>query len=338
MAKKAAAAKKKATTKKGPARKKATRKPPVKVSAAMSAADVAGAAPAEVAALGEQVKGDGGAVLAHYREPFGGHSVLLVALPIDKVEPTPYQRDVSAPHVKRLARSIEKVGRFLDPVIAVRHDGRYWVPNGGHRLAALKEAGGTSITALLVPEREVAHKILALNTEKAHNLKEKALEVLRLERALAAAGDPRPEAAFDLELEEGALVTIGAAYERRPRLSGSSYNAILRRVDALLDRPLPEALALREGWATKVLEADDRVSAVVERLKARGLRSPYLRQFVVARLNPLGKFAGADAPDTVDGALDALIERAGRFDADKVREEDLQGMGGGGGGEGEGEE
>lgn len=328
MAKKAAEAKKKAT-KKGPPRKKAARKKAVKVTTAVSASEVAGAPlPASLGGLADAVKGDGGAVLAHYKEPFGGHSVLLVALPIDKVEPTPYQRDVSAPHVKRLARSIEKVGRFLDPVIAVRHDGTYWVPNGGHRLAALKEAGGSAITALLLPEQEVAHKILALNTEKAHNLKEKSLEVLRLERALAAAGDPRPEAAFDLELEEGNLVTIGAAYEQRPRLSGSNYNAMLRRVDSLMDRPLKECLALREGWAKKVLEADDVVGAIVDRLKARGMRSPYLRPFVIARVSPLGKFAGADAPTTVDGALDALLEKARRFDPEAVREEDLQGMGG----------
>lgn len=337
MAKKVA--EKKKVAKKGPAKKKAVRRAPVKVPSAVSASDMAGSpAPAEVANLGEAVKQDGGAVLAHFREPFGGHSVLLVALPIDKVEPTPYQRDVSAPHVKRLARSIEKVGRFLDPVIAVRQAGTYWVPNGGHRLAALKQAGGTSITALLVPELEVAHKILALNTEKAHNLKEKALEVLRLERALAAAGDPRPEAALDLELEEGALVTIGAAYEQRPRLSGSAYMSILKRVDALLDKPLAEAIALRDGWAKKVLAADDVVGGIVERLKARGLRSPYLRQFVVARVNPLGKFAGDDAPDTVDGALDQLLAKAKAFDPERVREEDLQAVGGAPAGDGEGEE
>ncbi len=337
MAKKAAEAKKKAA-KKGPPRKKAVRKKAVKVTSAVSASDVAGAPmPDALTGLADDVKGDGGAVLAHYKEPFGGHSVLLVALPIDKVEPTPYQRDVSTPHVKRLARSIEKVGRFLDPVIAVRHDGTYWVPNGGHRLAALKEAGGTAITALLLPEPEVAHKILALNTEKAHNLKEKALEVLRLERALAGAGDPRPESAFELELEEGNLVTIGAAYEQRPRLSGSNYNSILRRVDALMDRPLREALALREAWAKKVLEVDDVVGGIVDALKARGMRSPYLRPFVIARVSPLGKFAGDDAPTTVDGALDALLAKARAFDPEKVREQDLQGMGGAPAGDGEDE-
>ena len=38
------------------------------------------------------------------------------------VEPTPYQRDPSEPHVKRLMHVLETLGRFLDPIIAVRHE------------------------------------------------------------------------------------------------------------------------------------------------------------------------------------------------------------------------
>ena len=91
-------------------------------------------------------------MLGSYRDPFGGTDVLLVALPIERVEPTPYQRDPSDPHVKRLMTVIEKIGRFLDPVIAVRHEDRYWTPNGNHRLQALKRLGARSVVALLVPE------------------------------------------------------------------------------------------------------------------------------------------------------------------------------------------
>ena len=73
-------------------------------------------------------KSDGGAVLGSYCDPFGGTPVLLVALPIDGVEPTPYQRDPSEPHVKRLMTVIEKIGRFLDPLVIVRDGDRYWTP------------------------------------------------------------------------------------------------------------------------------------------------------------------------------------------------------------------
>ena len=124
-------------------------------------------APAEVKELSAQIEADGGAVLAAYREPLGGHPLLFAALPVDKVEPTPFQRDVSDAHVLKLTRAMDKTRRYLDPIIAVREDGRYHTPNGGHRLTAVKELGAKSILALVVPEKEVAYQILALNIEKA---------------------------------------------------------------------------------------------------------------------------------------------------------------------------
>ena len=68
-------------------------------------------------------------------------------------------------------------------------EGVYRTPNGHHRLAALRSLGAKSVTALVLPEPEIAYKILALNTEKAHNLREKSLEVIRMARDLAGRGD-----------------------------------------------------------------------------------------------------------------------------------------------------
>ena len=85
------------------------------------------APPATVAALARTIEDDGGAALAVYRDPLGGHWQILASLPIDQVEPTPYQRDLSETHVERLAVAIDKLDRFLDPVIAVNAgDGKYW--------------------------------------------------------------------------------------------------------------------------------------------------------------------------------------------------------------------
>ncbi len=64
--------------------------------------------PAEVTALVARVEADGGAVLTAYREPLGGHTLLLVSLPIEKVAPTPFQRDVSDAHVRKLTRAMDK--------------------------------------------------------------------------------------------------------------------------------------------------------------------------------------------------------------------------------------
>ena len=127
----------------------------------------------------------GGSVVGMYKEPLGGHPVLLAVLPIDSIEPTPFQRDLSDTHHKRLAGVIAKTGRYLDPVIAVVAPSQgFWTPNGRHRLAAMRRLGARSITALIVADREVPWQILALNTEKAHNLKERSLEVIRIYRGL----------------------------------------------------------------------------------------------------------------------------------------------------------
>ena len=110
----------------------------------------------------EAVEKAGGCVVGLYKEPLGGHQTLVAILPIDKIEPTPFQRDLSDAHHKRLADVINKTGRFLDPVIAVvAPGGGFWTPNGRHRLEAMRRLGAKSITALVVPEREVAWQILA---------------------------------------------------------------------------------------------------------------------------------------------------------------------------------
>src|SRR2546427_12907330 len=132
----------------------------------------AGSPPAAVEHLRETITADGGTVLGAYRDPLGGNWQILAALPLDRVAPPPYQRDLSAAHVAPHAAAIDKLDRFLDPVIAVRAtDGTYWTPNGYHRRGALRQLGARSIVALVVPEPAGAHRILRLHTEKAHNLR-----------------------------------------------------------------------------------------------------------------------------------------------------------------------
>jgi len=271
-------------------------------------------------ALGTLVEGDGGVVLGAYRDPFGANPVLIVSLPIDRVEPTPYQRDPSDAHVKRLMRVIETLKRFLDPLIVIRHDGQYWTPNGNHRLQAMRRLGAKAIVALLIPEEDVAYQILALNTEKAHNLREKSLETIRMARALAEESRETEEA-FAFQFEQPSYLTLGVAYESRPRLSGAVYQSVLRRIDEFLDIPLSKALRERERRAKLILAIDDRVTTIVEKLKARGLTSPYLRPFVVARINPI-RFSKSTSFD-FDEVLQKMSASAGKFNIDRVKSEDV---------------
>ena len=293
----------------------------------LTAAQTKNASGAEVDRLAGQIEDDGGAVLGRYNDPFGGKPVVLAALPVEKVEPTPYQRDPSDAHVKRLMGVIETIGRFLDPIVAIRDDGQYLTPNGNHRLQALKKLGVRTITALVVPDPQVAFKILALNTEKAHNLREKSLETIRMARALAKMSDDA-EKSYAFEFEQPSFLTLGVCYEDRPRLSGGAYQSILRRVDEFLDEPVAKALKERERRGRKILKLDDAVSAVVEKLKARGLTSPYLKPFVVSRVN-YTRFSKATSFD-FDEALDKIIASAQKFNVDRVKQQDVVRAGGGG--------
>jgi ParB family chromosome partitioning protein len=300
-------------------KKAVRRKKQAAASIGLSPAEI-GTAIGEVDTLKPIVERDGGTVLGAYRDPFGGTLVLVVALPIDRVEPTPYQRDPSDPHVKRLMTVIETLGRFLDPLIVIRHDDRYWTPNGNHRLQAMRRLGAKAVIALFIPDAKVAYQILALNTEKAHNLREKSLETIRMARALAEEAS-EPEEAFAFQFELPSYLTLGAAYESRPRLSGAVYQSVLRRIDEFLDKPLRKAVTERERRARVVLAIDDRVSAIVDKLKARGLTSPYLRPFVVARINPI-RFSKATSFD-FDEVLQKMSASAGKFNIDKVKPEEV---------------
>ncbi len=275
----------------------------------------------------EAVQKAGGCVVGSYKEPLGGHPILLAILPIDAIEPTPFQRDLSDAHHKRLADVINKTGRFLDPVIAiVAPKGGFWTPNGRHRLEAMRRLGAKSISALVVADREVAWQILALNTEKAHNLKERSLEVIRIYRGLVDEDAARPESRFAFYLDEAALVTLGICYERTPRFGGGAYHPILRRLESFTDDPLRTAMKDHAKRATMVLDLEEKVAAVVKRLKERGLVSPYLRSFVVARINPLRWIQGEPPP--LADVLKTMRERANKFNVDKIKPQDLAGAAG----------
>jgi ParB family chromosome partitioning protein len=278
----------------------------------------------ETQQLADTVIADGGAVIGAYREPLGGKTLLLVSLPLELVAPTAFQRDVSDAHVRKLVRAMDKTQRFLDPLIVVHKDGRYQTPNGNHRLTALRELSAKAVVGLLVPEVEVAYQILALNIEKAHNLRERALEVVRIVRDLAPHGGS--ETALELELEEPALVTLGFGYEQRGRLAGGAYHPVLRKVDSWLEGRMSATVPERERRAERLLALDDAVNDAVAKLKEQGLTSPYLKSFVVARINPL-RFIKGELP-SFDELLTTMEKRARGMKTDKIKASDLARSGG----------
>jgi ParB family chromosome partitioning protein len=321
------AAKKKAAVPRAPARRKTPRKAEAGSAGLEPAACVSPEALAGQGDLRKRIEDEGGAVVGGYLDPLGGKPLLLAVLPIDKVAPTPFQRDLSETHHKRLAEVIHKTARFLDPVIVITApEHGFWTPNGLHRLEAMRRLGAKAITALVVPDRKVAWQILALNTEKAHNLKERALEVIRIYRGLLDEDGSRAESGFAFYLEVPALVTIGVCYEAQPRFAGGAYHPVLRRVSKFDDAPIAEAIKTHEKHARMVLEIEARVGEVIARLREKGLTSPYLRSFVVARINPLRWIQGEVPP--AEKVLETMRERAAKFSVEKVKQVDLARAGG----------
>lgn len=302
---------------------------PARASRGLAAAEVALALDApEIASLVAGVRQAGGTPLGAYRDPLGGRPLLLASLPLTAVQPTPFQRDLSPTHTKRLAAKIDEAAAFLDPLIVVRGaDGGLWTPNGRHRLAAGKVLGLRQITALVSPDDALAYRILALNTEKAHNLKDKSLEVIRMARALAKSDGTRRESSFAAEFEAPELLTLGLIYETNPRFGGGAYSPFLKKVDRFADRPLATSLRERQAVAARLLGIEADVKRIVTALTARGLKSPYLRNYVIARINPV-RFHKAKKGDTgpampIAQALVRMAAAAKRFDTTKVSSADL---------------
>ena len=282
----------------------------------------------EVREVAAEIRAAGGAVIGAYREPLSGRGLLLAVLPFKAVQPTPFQRDLSPTHTKRLAEKIEESGSFLDPLIVVRgDDGGFWTPNGRHRLAAAKVLGLKQITALVSPDQELAFRILALNTEKAHNLKDRSLEVIRMARALAARNKRSRERDYADHFEAAALLTLGFCYEQNARFAGGAYHPMLRKVDRFSSKLLGASLREREGLAARLLAIDAQVKEIIEALRERGFKSPYLRNLVVARINPVrfhrAKKGSDEPPMTLSAALTRMAASARKFDAGSVRESDL---------------
>src|SRR6202453_2829483 len=240
------------------------------VAIAMDSAQIA-----EVVAL---IRNAGGAPIGSYRDPLGGRPLVLASLPLSAVQPTPFQRDLSPTHAKRLAAKIDETAAFLDPLIVVRgEDGRLWTPNGRHRLAAGKVLGLRQITALISPDESLAYRILALHTEKAHNLKDRSLEVIRMARSLAERQPTAKESQFSAEFEAAELLTLGIVYDKSSRFAGGAYSAFLKKVDRFSDRTLAVSLRDRQDSASRLIEIDAQVKRLIAALQAKGFKSPYLR-------------------------------------------------------------
>ena len=245
--------------------------------------------------------------------PLGGHWQLLAGLPIDLVEPTPYQRDLSRPHVARLADAIDQLDRYLDPMIVVRTErGQLLDPERqppARRAARAGRAGGRRARGAgdrsRPPDPAAQHR-----------------EGPQPPRARARGG---PAGAGPRRARRPARSGITRSSSRSPRCSRSA-SATSRTGGSPAAPIIPcssgsSSSPPRRSPGRSRCAGARRAAAGARRggerggdrqLKARGFESPYLKAFVVARINPLRFKRGAKAE--FDETLDKMLAAARRFD------------------------
>jgi len=119
---------------------------------------------------------------------------------------------------------------------------------------------------------------------------------------------------------------LGICYERNAKFAGGAYNPVVKRLEVFSEEPISKAIKVHQKHADMLMDLDEKVAAAIAKLKARGFVSPYLRAFVVARINPLRWIQGEPPP--LEEVLKTMRDRAARFNTDKVKQEDLAGAGG----------
>ncbi len=146
-------------------------------------------------------------------------------------------------------------------------------------------------------------------------------------RNLAKRKPRAKESEFAAEFEAPELLTLGVAYEQNSRFAGSAYSPFLKKVDRFSDRTLQASLRQREDYAARLQQITAQVQRIIAGLQARGFNSPYLRNYVVARINPVRfhklKKGDTNPPMAMGEALTRMAAAAKKFNLDSVKSGDL---------------
>ena len=202
-----------------PTRKPAKRRKKVAASSlGLSAQETAQIDESDLDALSATVTRDGGAVLGRYRDPVGGKPVLVVALPVDRVEPTPYQREPSDTHVKRLMGVIEKIGIFLDPIIVIRQDDGVLDAERQSPPAGAEEARATARSPRCWCRTPRSRSRSSRSTPRRRTTFGRSRSRRSAWRARSAKNGELPRQSFAFEFEQPSYLTLGVCYEERPRI------------------------------------------------------------------------------------------------------------------------
>jgi ParB family chromosome partitioning protein len=241
-----------------------------------------------------------------FTDPYHHHNLKFKIIPIEKLTVVSHQRKPSSYHIKHLSTSIERIG-FLVPIIVVEdEDDTFTIIDGQHRYLAAKELGIREIPAIVVPQK-LAQLMMNLNIEKELNIREKSYVALNIYRQYLETQPEILESDPEIvdSIEQAYYVTLGLGYEKEEKLSGSSFESILKKCDFFIDEKLTNALSIREKRAEKVLTANSLVKEIAQKLKEIGKWHPYIYQQIVSYANP---YKRKRLPTEFEDLFDSIIE------------------------------
>jgi ParB family chromosome partitioning protein len=240
-----------------------------------------------------------------FQDPYKGNNLELGIVDIDKFHVISHQRKPSQYHVKHLINSIERLG-FIVPVIAVKeNDDSYLIIDGQHRFLAAKELGISKLPVIIVPEK-LSRLMMNFNIEKELNIREKSFVGLAVYREYLEKDPGLLESSPEIidSIEQAYYVSLGLAYEKTEKLTGSSFEPILKKCDFFLDVKLNEAIEIRNKRAEKIIIANDLVRNIVEKIKEMGKWHPYLYSQIISWANP---YKRKRLPTEFDDLFDEII-------------------------------
>ncbi|MEM5828985.1 MAG: ParB N-terminal domain-containing protein [Candidatus Aenigmatarchaeota archaeon] len=223
-----------------------------------------------------------------YKEPIKGNKFRFKLVPIDKFVVVSHQRKPSEYHVKHLVSSIERIG-FIVPLIVYedKEKDEFVILDGQHRFLAAQRVGIKELPAIIVPEK-LAKLMMNLNIEKELNIREKSFVALNIYREYLNTSPETYESdpIITDSIENAYYVTLGIAYEKLEKFSGSSLETIMKKCDFFLDEKIKDAIKIREERADKVMEAFSLMKSIAQKIKELGEWHPFVYQQIVSFANP----------------------------------------------------
>ena len=221
-----------------------------------------------------------------FKDPHRKQALRVQTVRKGDLEVISHQRKPRPAHIKQLTASIERLG-FVTPLVVVERDGRFVIIDGQHRFTAGTELGVKEFPVVVVPDK-LARRMMSFNVETPLNIKERCQIALSIYRDIVEEQPNTKEDDGEVvdAIEHFHYVTIGLAYEGNGRIAGGAIEGVVRKCDGVVDKPLAQALEIRQARAEQVLESWKLIKAVEEALKEKGMWHSMVRYQIIAAADP----------------------------------------------------